>query len=236
MKALILAGGFGTRLQSVLPNVPKPMAFVGGKPFLEILLLRLKAQGFNEFYLLLHYKSKVIVDYFFNKKEFKIHFITEDKPLGTGGSIINAIKHFNIDDDIFIFNGDSFVDVDCKDIVLKHKQNTMTICIVNVKDGYRYGRVKTDGNIVTNFTEKDGLHSPASINAGVYLVNAKDLINEAVRIGKDCFSMEKEIFENPKRHIPLLTYHCCDTYFIDIGTPDDYHSIKNGFFNKRKKS
>jgi NDP-sugar pyrophosphorylase family protein len=112
----------------------------------------------------------------------------------------------------------------------------MTICIVNVKDGYRYGRVESNDGIVTRFVEKDGLHSPASINAGVYFVNAKDLINEAVRIGKDCFSMEKEIFESSKRNISLLAYHCCDSYFIDIGTPDDYNNIKSGFFNKRKKS
>ena len=105
-QAVILAGGFGTRLAHVVNDVPKPMAQIKDKPFLDYIIESLKKQGFNNFVFLTGYKAKIIEDYYKDLKNAV--FVKEENALGTGGAILNAYKY--LEDDFFVINGDTFFD------------------------------------------------------------------------------------------------------------------------------
>lgn len=107
-QAVILAGGFGTRMSHVVSNVPKPMAPINEKPFLDYIIITLKQQGFDDFIFLTGYKSEIIENYY--KDLDNVHFIKEKTALGTGGVILNAFQYLN--DDFFVINGDTFFDID----------------------------------------------------------------------------------------------------------------------------
>ena len=107
-QAVILAGGFGTRMSHVVSNVPKPMAPINEKPFLDYIIITLKQQGFDDFIFLTGDKSEIIENYY--KDLDNVHFIKEKTALGTGGAILNAFQYLN--DDFFVINGDTFFDID----------------------------------------------------------------------------------------------------------------------------
>jgi D-glycero-alpha-D-manno-heptose 1-phosphate guanylyltransferase len=107
MQAVILAGGFGTRLSHVVSDVPKPMAPINNKPFLEYIVNTLKQHNFKDFIFLTGYKSEIIENHFRDLDNVK--FIREEKALGTGGAILNAYKY--LQDDFFVINGDTFFDI-----------------------------------------------------------------------------------------------------------------------------
>ena len=108
MQAVILAGGFGTRLSHIVTDVPKPMAPISDKPFLDYLISTLKKQGFNSFVFLTGHKADVIEEHYKNLEN--AIFVREEKALGTGGAILNAFKYLN--DEFFVINGDTFFDID----------------------------------------------------------------------------------------------------------------------------
>ena len=113
MKAVILAGGVGTRLRSVVSDVPKPMAIINKYPFLEILISNLALNGITEITLSVGYKHEVIQEYFGRVyKNININYVVEESPLGTGGALIKAMGLFNADEDVFVLNGDTFLDLD----------------------------------------------------------------------------------------------------------------------------
>ena len=107
-QAVILSGGFGTRLSHVVQDVPKPMAPIQDKPFLEYIIENLKKQEFDNFVFLTGYKSEFIEDYFKDLKN--AIFIKEETALGTGGAILHAYKYLN--NEFFVINGDTFFDID----------------------------------------------------------------------------------------------------------------------------
>ena len=119
-QAIILSGGQGTRLRSVVSDIPKPMADINGKPFLEYLLRYLNNQGCNHVVLSVGYKSEVIRNYFGNQYlNLKLDYALEKEPLGTGGGIKNSIKYIS-DNDFFLLNGDSFFDVNLSELAEFH--------------------------------------------------------------------------------------------------------------------
>ena len=148
---IILAGGFGTRLSSILKNKPKPMADINGKPFLELLIQNLSKNGFNKFILSLHYKPEMIINYF-NQKNYDIKYVIEPKPLGTGGAIKYVIDKFSIDGYVYIVNGDSWMD----DGYFKFKdENKNIISVVEADDISRYGKVEINEiNIIKKFLKR----------------------------------------------------------------------------------
>ena len=187
-EAIILAGGFGTRLQSVVSDVPKPMALIGQKPFLEILIERFHQKGIEHFIISTGYKSDIIRSYFTNMySDIKVSFSHEEQPLGTGGGIKLAMQKA-IGDDVLVMNGDTLFDVDltaldrfipCKYPVIFGRQ---------VDDVSSYGHFILDGEILTQYKEKEG-RGPGLINGGVYLLpkTAFDHIDDGVPIEKDYF-------------------------------------------------
>ncbi|EAK2892343.1 D-glycero-D-manno-heptose 1-phosphate guanosyltransferase [Campylobacter coli] len=214
MQAIVLAGGLGTRLRSVVQDLPKPMAPINGKPFLAFVLEYLKKQGITEIILSVSYKYELIQEYF--KDEFegmKIRYNVEKELLGTGGAIKDALKL--VKNEVYVVNGDTFFDIDLKKLVL----NGSKICIAlkQMQNFDRYGTVNVDEQgIVTSFEEKV-FKKQGLINGGIYLLK-KDIFDEFSLEKK--FSFEEFLQENYKS-LKIQT-QIFDDYFIDIGIPEDY--------------
>ncbi len=171
MIAIVLVGGFGTRLQSVVPDLPKPMAPIENKPFLAYLLHYLQQHGVNEVIFPIHYLGEKISEFFANQyRGMKIHYIAEEQPLGTGGAIVNALQLVTTSDPVFVLNGDTFVKLDYELMLNQHRQTQaqFTIGLRAVADCTRYGSVLTQNNIVTQFAEK-GRSGPGFIHTSTAL-------------------------------------------------------------------
>ncbi|EAK0951511.1 D-glycero-D-manno-heptose 1-phosphate guanosyltransferase [Campylobacter lari] len=215
MQAIVLAGGLGTRLKSVVQDLPKPMAPINGKPFLTFVLEYLKKQGITEVILSVSYKYELIQEYF--KDEFegmKIHYNIEKELLGTGGAIKDALKF--IKNQAYVLNGDTIFDIDLKNLAL----NDSKICIAlkQMQNFDRYGTVNVDDQgIVISFEEKV-FKKQGLINGGIYLLK-KDIFDE--------FDLEKkfsfEEFLQKKYKTLKIQTKIFNDYFIDIGIPQDYY-------------
>ncbi|EAH7416940.1 nucleotidyltransferase family protein [Campylobacter coli] len=218
MQAIVLAGGLGTRLRSVVQDLPKPMAPINGKPFLAFVLEYLKKQGITEIILSVSYKYELIQEYF--KDEFhgmKIHYNIEKELLGTGGAIKDALKL--VKNEVYVVNGDTFFDIDLKKLVL----NGSKICIAlkQMQNFDRYGTVNVDEQgIVTSFEEKV-FKKQGLINGGIYLLK-KDIFDNFDLEKK--FSFEKFLQENFE--LLKIQTQIFNDYFIDIGVPQDYKLFK----------
>ncbi len=218
-EAIVLAGGLGTRLKGVIDDIPKPMAPIGSKPFLEYLLSYLHNSGITHVILAVGYKHEVISDYF--GKQFKnvaLTYAIEHEPMGTGGGIANALK-FAKSEELFLLNGDTFFAVDLKGLSNFHTKNKadLSLSLKALKDFDRYGTVEIENNAVSSFKEKQSLKE-GYINGGVYTINKK--IFKQDHLG-DKFSFEQDIMEKAIGQFALYG-QVCDGYFIDIGIPEDY--------------
>ncbi|AVQ29847.1 nucleotidyltransferase family protein [Fusobacterium varium] len=223
MEAIVLAGGFGTRLKEVVSDVPKPMAPVNGKPFLEYLLKDLSKKGIKHVILAVGYKKEIIKEYFKNKYEdIEITYSEELVPLGTGGAIKKALKLVK-EEDVFIVNGDTFFDVDLKGMKEFHTENKsiLTVAVKEMENFDRYGSLVIKENRIIEFEEKKK-KDKGKINGGIYLIK-KDLLS---RMEKENFSFEKEVLEDKK--VEKYSYES-EGYFIDIGIPEDYFKIRKQF-------
>ncbi|OIR10729.1 D-glycero-alpha-D-manno-heptose 1-phosphate guanylyltransferase [mine drainage metagenome] len=218
MEAIVLAGGFGTRLRQVVPDLPKPMAPIAGKPFLEILLSALARKGFTRVILSLGFMSEKIVAHFGNSYGGMdlVHEV-EAKPLGTGGAIRAAMARC-MSDHVFIFNGDTYLDLEV-DVLesLWQTAHRPVIVVREVPDTARFGRVEMRDGRVIAFLEK-GLAGPGLINAGCYVLPKNAL--DAFPLGQP-FSIETEFFVESLQRIRFDGF-VTHGRFIDIGVPEDY--------------
>ena len=165
MEAIVLAGGYGTRLRSVVPNLPKSMAPIAGKPFLEILLNLLANKGFSRVILSLGFMAETISSHFGNSySNMELSYVVEQSPMGTGGGVRLAMTQCQ-EDHAFIFNGDTFLDLEV-DAVEKQWQGSQNPIVVGLRvpDTARYGRLLTNEGRVTGFAEK-GATGSGLINA-----------------------------------------------------------------------
>lgn len=221
MEAIILAGGFGTRLRSICSDRPKPMAQVQGKPFLEHLLEYWKGQGVSHFILSVGYLRRAIIEYF--GKEYRgipIDYAIEDEPLGTGGGLLQSIPYLHKQESLFlVLNGDTFFDVPLA--TFSHK-GEVTLALYKIEKNTRYHGVTLDDNSkILNFNDP---HSPL-INGGCYLFDQKSLARFQQ---KKSLSLEKEI-------LPILMGEgkcygqLFNGFFIDIGIPEDYAQCQHLF-------
>ena len=227
MDIIILAGGLGTRLKSVVNEVPKVMAPVEGKPFLEYTLEYLNKFDINNVILAVGYKHELIKKYFKDKyKKLNIKYSIETEPLGTGGAIKKAMNYSN-EEDIIVINGDIIIKINYNDFYLKHKnkkENNMNnmIAVKKMKDFSRYGIVELDeNNYVSNFKEKQ-YTKEGYINVGAYILNIDSFKN----IKENVFSIEKDYFEKIVDKNKILSYQY-DDIFLDIGIPEDYNKAKD---------
>ncbi len=220
MQAVILAGGFGTRLRSVLADVPKPMAPIHGKPFLAYLIDYLKLQGITEIVLSVHYLKEQIQAYFETSYDgIAIRYAIEDQPLGTGGAIVKSLAFVDVSQPVFVLNGDTFLKMDYQAMMQQHQaaMSSMTMALRKLADCSRYGVVFTEGTAVTAFKEI-GSSDAGLINAGVYLMNPQLLKD---RVDGEAFSFERD-FLFPQISSLQPQAFITDNYFIDIGVPEDY--------------
>lgn len=217
MEAIILAGGFGTRLKHVVSDVPKPMAPIGNRPFLEYIFEDLEQKGIKHVILAVGYMKEKIKDYFKDKyKSIEISYSEEDVPLGTGGAIKKALSKCR-EEDVFIVNGDTFYDIDFREMKKFHIENksSLTLAVKEMKNFDRYGSLIIEDKKIIKFEEKKPMLQ-GKINGGIYLIK-KSILDE---INEESFSFEKEILENEK--IQKYAYEN-NGYFIDIGIPEDYY-------------
>jgi D-glycero-alpha-D-manno-heptose 1-phosphate guanylyltransferase len=227
-EAIILAGGFGTRLQTVVNDLPKPMANVADKPFLHYVVKQLIQQGIQRIVFSVGYKSEYIVDYFTNT-DFSIEmlFQKENEPLGTGGGIKYAMQACQ-SNDILVLNGDTYFDIDFSTLhtIYLEKKAKAALALRFVDNAGRYGQVKLNENsIITTFEEKNlSAIKAGCINGGTYILN-KNYFIENTEIK---FSIEKDFFEKQVDQ-DILAGHVYDNYFIDIGIPEDYYKANEDF-------
>lgn len=218
MEAIILAGGFGTRLAHIVNDVPKPMAPVAGQPFLKYVMDDLIKKGITKTVMAVGYKKEKIMDYFGQKyKGCKVIYSEEDEPLFTGGAIKKALKKCQ-DENIFIVNGDTFFDVNLLDMLDNHRKNNseLTIATKRMKNFDRYGTIIEDNGKIINFIEKKKQIN-GIINGGIYLIQ-KDLL---LTFQNEKFSFETEFMEKKVNVLKIYSY-LSTGYFIDIGIPEDY--------------
>jgi D-glycero-alpha-D-manno-heptose 1-phosphate guanylyltransferase len=218
-KAFVLCGGLGTRLRSVVSDRPKSMALVGGVPFLELLLKRLRAQGVTEVILGTGYRAEQIESFFGNgeKLGLRLQYSREDEPLGTGGAV--KLAEGLLSDPILVLNGDSYVDWDLNPVLDLFRQKTADIVMVlqEVPDVARYGSVTLDAaGRVAEFVEKGSRGGAGLINAGIYLLRKK--IVTSLPPGR-ATSLERDVF--PKFLGRDFYGVVSRGIFIDIGVPVD---------------
>lgn len=239
MDVIILAGGLGTRLRSIVQDVPKCMAPVAGKPFLSYILKYLSKQALRlqgssgkieRVVLSVGYMKDVIINWLDSEKynyPFAIYYAVEESPLGTGGAIRLALEkcHSN---DILVLNGDTFFDVDLAAFYHMHinyPQHMLTLALKPMNKFERYGAVVLDNtNEIVAFKEKSYCENGV-INGGMYLIN-KNLLNFSRK--PQSFSFEKDVLEIFVGSGNI--YGCVrDDYFIDIGVPEDYCKANKDF-------
>ena len=221
IEVIVLAGGEGKRLRTVVPDLPKPMAEIAGRPFLWWLLARLSQQRVRRVILSVGYKAEVIQDYFGNEfNGLQITYSVEPEPLGTGGAIRFALENVR-EPQVIVLNGDTYTDVALRDfaITLDGSKTDLVIAVTHLNDVARYGAVVIDQktNRITGFDEKRG-ESAGYINAGTYCLRP-DIFTKYPVPAK--FSFERDFLQKDLRALSPVAFTAVRT-FIDIGVPEDY--------------
>jgi D-glycero-alpha-D-manno-heptose 1-phosphate guanylyltransferase len=226
-EAVLLAGGLGTRLRSVIHELPKVMAPVNGKPFLHYLLIQLQKQGISDITLAVGYLKEHIMEWCDGRYPgMTIHYAVEDTPLGTGGAIAHALSSCQTEH-VLLINGDTYFDLDYSSLHRFHIENG-AICSLALKpmhDFDRYGSVAVDDQFrITSFLEKT-YREYGLINAGVYVLQRQKFI---AMNWPAVFSFEKDFLEK-EVSTGRLSGFVSDGYFIDIGIPSDYAKVQHDF-------
>ena len=222
MTAIILAGGMGTRLQSAVSDVPKPMAPVDGRPFLEYLLEYLSQSGISRIVLSIGYKGGIIEECFGdNFQGVPVFYSNETSPLDTGGAIKLALDKCG-SGDVIVLNGDTFFDVDLWRLSDAHISNNadITVSLKMMYDIDRYGVVDMDAGRIVSMREK-GYAAQGHINGGVYCLRPGVFDGFA---SPEKFSFEKFLVDSVDK-LNILGFPA-DGNFIDIGIPEDYEAAQ----------
>lgn len=227
MECIVLAGGLGTRLQSVVQDVPKCMAPVNGKPFLHFLFDYAEQQGCTKVILSLGYKHEYVTEWLkTQQRSFTVDYVIEEVPLGTGGGIQLALQKAT-EQHIAVLNGDTMFRVPLQEMMEFHMQGqaATTVALKPMQDFDRYGVVKTDNTArITAFEEKKP-QAEGLINGGVYIID-KDALSAKNLPQK--FSFEKDYFEAFVQEGNMYGFVSTE-YFIDIGIPSDYEQVQKDF-------
>jgi D-glycero-alpha-D-manno-heptose 1-phosphate guanylyltransferase len=227
--AIVLAGGLGTRLLSVVKDLPKCMAPVNGKPFLSFVMAQLQKNGIEKVIFSLGHKSDIIIDFLeSNYPSLDKKYVVEKEPLGTGGAIKAACKYVSCKD-VVIVNGDTFFNIDINKLVLFHQDNLAdcTLALKLLKNTGRYGTVVINSKgLIKSFTEKNQALQ-GYINGGIYVLHVNSFLNEPLPAK---FSFEKDYLEKNTRVKKIYGVRN-NKYFIDIGIPEDYERANAQFVN-----
>jgi D-glycero-alpha-D-manno-heptose 1-phosphate guanylyltransferase len=227
-EAIILAGGMGTRLSSILKDTPKALAPVNGKPFLDYQLDYLQVFGIEKVILSVGFLHEKIIDHYGDRyDDLAIEYAIEKEPLGTGGGLKMAME-MAAGPLVFALNGDTFFHIDYRKLLNAHrsKESKFTIVLREMEDVSRYGCIERDENRrITGFWEKNEKSGPGFINGGVYVINKRFFMLQDL---PDSFSLEKDFLE--QIYLKEKIYGIlCRQYFLDIGIPEDYAKAQDDF-------
>ncbi len=237
MKAVVMAGGFGTRIQPLTNSIPKPMLPILNKPMMEHIIRKLKATGIYDIVVLLYFKPEVIKNYFKDGEDFgvKITYVLPDDDYGTAGAVKKAEKY--LDEKFIIVSGDLITDFDFKEIIGFHeaKNSKITITLTSVENPLQFGVVITnkEGKIL-RFLEKPGWGEVFSdtINTGIYVLEPEILKYIPENIPYD---FSKDLFPKlMKEGIDLYGYNA-KGYWRDVGNPESYREVYQDIFNGKVK-
>jgi len=218
MEAIVLAGGLGTRLGARLNGIPKPMAAVGGRPFLEILLGQLQRAGCTRAVLAVGHLQEAIQGHFgASFHGLRVDYAVEDLPLGTGGAIRKALTLAE-DESVLVLNGDTFLDADYAAMLRFHAAHAgqITIAITRQAEIARYGGVRLRGERIIGFEEK-GRTGGGWINAGSYALDKR--LDWPASL-PERFSFEQDFLMPEIARLSPAAYGV-DGFFLDIGVPED---------------
>lgn len=223
MKAIILAGGSGTRLRPLVSDRPKPMAIINGRPFLSYILEYLEKFDIKEVILCVGYQKEQIINFFGDKwKNISISYSIENNPLGTGGAI-KKVLNSTTDEFVFVLNGDTFFDINLNELI--QEKTEICFALKELNDFDRYGTVEIDfSGRILEFKEKRKTKK-GKINGGVYFLSTA--IFKKHKVAEDKFSFEKFLEENISEI--ENTSIVFENYFIDIGIPEDYKRAQVDF-------
>lgn len=219
MRAIIMAGGVGTRLKPLTNEIPKPMIPIIDKPVMEYILKLLKKHNITDIAVTVGYKAEKIMEYFGNGNRFgvDINYFVEKEPLGTAGSVRGALNF--IQDEVVIISGDAYTNINLDELIHAHREKNarVTIAVTRVNNAMGYGLVKVDekGQIV-KFIEKPTTPIAGLVNTGIYVIN-RELVKN-FREGFLDFGMD--VFPNLKSGLYAHTTNC---YWSDIGTLGSYY-------------
>lgn len=224
--AIVLAGGFGTRLKDLAGGRPKPMVDINGRPFLEFVVEHLRRQGVPRILLSVGYKAELIEAHFGDGSRFgvPIHCLRETEPLGTAGALRLALPHLG--ERALALNGDSYVAVDLPALLALHRRENAALSIAAVprSDASRFGRMKVDGARLLAFEEKQAEAAPGLINAGVYLFERRVL--ESIPAGR-AVSLERETVPELLAAGQTVAVLRHEGYFEDIGVPEGLAAFRS---------
>jgi len=229
--AIILAGGAGERLKSRVPDLPKPMAPIHNRPFLEFLMDYWIEQGIERFILAIGYKAKMIQNHFGNQyRNVDIVYSVEPDFLGTGGGLLLALKSNQVSAQVLVLNGDTFFEIERKSLETFHrsKQSALTICLHTVENNDRYGHVCTDaeGRVIQFLSPQTS--QKGFINGGVYLFNQSFLTSLAKKPSAK-LSLEQVLLPGWVQNHQAVFGFEAKGRFIDIGIPKDYEKAQQIF-------
>lgn len=226
MEAIVLAGGLGTRLRSVVPDLPKPMATVAGRPFLGYVLDQLVDAGMTTAVLAVGHRHEVIQDHFGGEyRGLSLRYSVEDEPLGTGGAIRLAWDSIGAHD-VFVLNGDTYLEIDYRAMLAAHVQGmaTLTMAICHVPNVARYGALEVSEGIVRGFHEKSS-SGPGWINGGTYVLGSG--VRDRFPV-QPAFALEQDVLVPEVTAVRPLAFPVSGL-FIDIGLPEDYRRAETLF-------
>lgn len=220
-EAIILAGGLGTRLRETVPDLPKCLAPVKGHPLLYYIINYLIDSGIDKIIFSLFYKSELVIQYLKDNFSFiDYDFVIEEKPLGTGGALVLALKTATTEN-VVVINGDSIFKINLDELLQFHlnRNANFSIALKKMSDPIRYGTINMeDTGKIFCFNEKDECAKEGIINGGVYIINKNSFLN---KIDTLAFSLEIDylMIDTGTKNIYGKIF---DDYFIDIGVPSDY--------------
>jgi len=229
--AIVLCGGLGLRLRSVTAGAPKPMACIGGRPFLGLLLGQLERHGWERVILAAGYKGEVIRDHF-GERAFGLEVVhsCEPEPLGTGGALQNALPLVK-SDPVLVMNGDSYTEVDLRNCIARHSASGAEVSIVvSPQDGREdSGAVAMDTNgSILGFAEKQRIDGMCYASSGIYVMSRAML--QEIPAGR--VSLEQELFPKWIGEGRKLSGIVCQNRCVDIGTPERYWSAQDLLANR----
>jgi NDP-sugar pyrophosphorylase family protein len=223
--AVILSGGFGLRLRGVVGDVPKPMARIGSRPFMELLLRQLKRHGFSRVILSVGYKHEVIREHF-GEKAFGMELVysIETSPLGTGGALRQAFDDIRTETAL-VLNGDSYTDADFSRFIQAHARNLADVTVVVIPETRSdAGSVVLDRNgKITAFAEKRVVPESRYLSAGIYMLS-QSLIGTIPRAEK--ISLEEQLFPQWLAAGRKIEGFVFEGQCLDIGTPERFQKAQ----------